>query len=110
MADEKIQNLAGKIALLLQNEEKRSDNDLRSTLEKINDRLNRIESQLTFQNSKPETQISKPVTFHSSQEQFLNLEELAEEVFNSMQTEKACPYEPTGKPCGHCAMCNSRGF
>lgn len=110
MSDEKTQNLAEKIALLLQNEEKRSDGDLRLTLEKINKRLDNIESQLIFQNSKPETQFSKPKTLHSSQEQFLNLEELAEEVFNSVQTEKACPYEPTGKPCDHCAMCNSRGF
>jgi hypothetical protein len=44
-------------------------------------------------------------------EKFLNLEEaIADEIINNLQNEKACPFEPAGKPCDNCAMCNSRGF
>ena len=109
MTDENTQKLAEQIAQLLQANEKGSDdNFLRSSLEKINQRLDTIESQIASQN--PKSQIPNPKSNHASQDKFLNLEELADEIINSMQTEKACPYEPTGKPCDHCAMCNSRGF
>lgn len=109
MENQNTQNLAKKIALLLQGKEKGSeDSFLRSNLEKINQRLDKIEFDLALQNPKSKTQ--NPKSNHPSQEKFTNLEELADEIINSMQNEKACPYEPTGKPCDHCAMCNSRGF
>ena len=108
MNQEKAGNIAEKIALLLQENENGSGDDLRASLEKINRRLDVIESQISFQNSKSQT--PNPKSFHPSQEKFSNLEELAVEIINSMQNEKACPYEPTGKPCDHCAMCSSRGF
>jgi DNA repair ATPase RecN len=112
MSDLNTQKLAERIALLLQESEpKKSDNDfsiLKSTLEKINQRLDKIETQISTQN--PQSQILNPKSNHSSLDKFHNLEELADEIINSMQNEKACPYEPTGKPCDHCAMCNSRGF
>jgi tRNA splicing endonuclease len=104
--NQNAQNLAERIAVLLQ--EKGSDDFLRSSLERINQRLDIIESNLVFQNSK--SQIQNPKSNHSSQEKFANLEELADEIINGLANEKACPYEPTGKPCDHCAMCNSRGF
>ena len=101
--------LAAKIARLLQTETSGADlNSVHLSLEKLNQRLDRIESQIAFQN--PNSQIQSPKSFHSSQEKFTNLEELADEIISGLQTEKACPYEPTGKPCDHCAMCNSRGF
>lgn len=85
-----------------------SDGDLlRASLEKINQRLDKIEAQLDFQNPKPKTQSPKP--FHFSQEKFKSLEEIADEIISDLE-EKACPYEPTAKPCDHCAMCSSRGF
>ncbi len=109
MENENIQTLAEKIARLLQTETQSADiYSLRSSLEKINHRLDRIESQIAFQN--PESQIPNPKSNHSSQEKFTNLEELADQLINNSTTEKACPYEPTGKPCDYCAMCSSRGF
>ncbi|MDQ3133071.1 MAG: hypothetical protein M3Q99_20255 [Acidobacteriota bacterium] len=109
MESQNAQNLAEKIASLLQENEKQSgDSFLRSSLETINLRLDKIEHNLTFQN--PKSKIQNPKSNHPSQEKFSNLEELADEIINSMQNEKACPYEPAGKPCDHCAMCNSRGF
>ena len=109
MDNQHTENLAEKIAQLLQTETQNSDShSLQSILEKINQRLDRIESQVAFQNPKPQILNSK--SNHPSQEKFTNLEELADQVINNLQNEKACPYEPTGKPCDHCAMCNSRGF
>ena len=110
MNEEKAKSIAEKIALLLQKNENGSGDDLRASLEKINQRLDKIESQLSFQNLNPQSAIRNPQSTHPSQEKFANLEELADEIINSMQNEKACPYEPTGKPCDHCAMCSSRGF
>lgn len=109
MENGNTQILAEKIARLLQTETSGADfNSVQLSLEKLNQRLDRIESQLAFQNPKSQTPNLK--SFHSSQEKFTNLEELADEIINGSQMEKACPYEPTGKPCDHCAMCNSRGF
>ena len=109
MENQNAQNLADKIARLLQTETQNADsNSLQASLEKINQRLDSIESQLAFQNTQPA--ILNLKSNHSSQEKFTNLKELAEEVINGLQNEKVCPYEPTGKPCDHCAMCNSRGF
>ncbi|MEP7037029.1 MAG: hypothetical protein ABI891_01690 [Acidobacteriota bacterium] len=108
MENQNINNLAEKIAFLLQTEMQSADNSVQSSLEKINQRLDDIELQIASQNSKLELQSSKPL--HLSQEKFTNLEELADEIIAGMETEKACPFEPTGKPCDHCAMCSSRGF
>lgn len=104
------QKLAERIAALLQENEKGSDDSafIRQSLERINQRLDKIESQISFQN--PQSQITNHKSFHVSQEKFENLEDLADQIISSMPTEKACPFEPTGKPCDHCAMCNSRGF
>ncbi len=111
MSDTKTNELAEKIAHLLQAGTQVVDfNSLQSRLEKIYQRLDRIESQVTFQNTNPQSAIRNPQSFHSSQEKFANLEELADEIINNSANEKACPYEPTGKLCDHCAMCSSRGF
>jgi len=110
MENRDTQKLAEKIAILLQENEKGSDGFLRESIENINQRLIRIESQIAFQDSNSKSQILNPKSNHPSQEKFLNLEELADEIVENLQSEKACPYEPTGKPCDHCAMCSSRGF
>jgi len=111
MSDNKANELAEKIARLLQTETLSADfYSLQSSLEKINQRLDQIESQISFQNTNPQSKLSNLQPFHSSQEKFGSLEELADEVINNLQNEKACPYEPAGKPCDHCAMCSSRGF
>lgn len=109
MNSENTQNLAEKIAALLQENEKGSDvGFLRASLEKINQRLDKIESQLVQTSQQPQAQ--NPKFVHISQEKFKSLEDLADEIIAGMQNEKACPYEPTPKPCDNCAMCNSRGF
>ena len=108
MTNQNTQNLAEQIAQLLQSNEKASDDFVRSSLEKINQRLQTIETQISSQN--PESQIPKTESLHASQEKFTNLEEFADEVIANLQNEKACPFEPTGKPCDNCSMCNSRGF
>lgn len=108
MTNGNTQNLAERIAQLLQENEKPGDDFLRTSLEKINQRLDRIETQM--QVPSPKFQVPSPKPIHYSQEKFKSLEELADEIIADLESEKACPYEPTAKPCDHCAMCNSRGF
>jgi hypothetical protein len=107
MNSENTQNLMEKIALLLQSEEKGSDDSvyLRQTLEKINSRLDNIESQL----SNPKSPIQNPKSLHPSQQKFNFIEELVDEIIVNQKIEKACLFE-TNKPCDNCSMCNSRGF
>jgi hypothetical protein len=103
------QKLAEQIAQLLENQNNTDDLKLlRASLEKINARLDKIESHISHQN--PASQIPNPKSFHPSQERFAGLEALADEIIANLQNEKACPYEPAGKPCDNCSMCSSRGF
>ena len=103
---EDTQKLAGRIASIL----KESDADdlalLRSSIEKINQRLDKIESHSVFQD--PLAPLRQ--TPHASQERFGVLEALTDEILEHYKNEKACAFEPNGKPCDHCAMCSSRGF
>ena len=109
MPDNPTNELAEKIARLLQSETQNADlNSLQASLEKTNQRLDQIEFQVALQN--PPSAIRHPQSFHPSQEKFDVAEIVGDEIINSVQTEKACPYYPTGKPCDHCAMCSSRGF
>ena len=50
-----------------------------------------------------------PVVQHPSQERF-GIGEAVSELVDFFEREKVCNVEPGGKPCDHCAMCNSRGF
>ena len=110
MTNENAQNLAEKIALLLQEETRANDFDsLRSSIEKISQRLANIENQIAGDNPKAKIQNQKSAN-HSSQEKFNVAEIIADGIIENLEKEKACPYEPTGKPCDHCSMCNSRGF
>ena len=74
-------------------------------LQKINQRLDSLES---ISNSKSE--ISNMQSIHPSQERFEIAEAIADAVFDGVHKEKACTFEPNGKPCDHCSMCSSRGF
>ncbi len=107
---EKIEarQLAEQIALLFRETEKRDDNFLRSSLEKINRRLDDIESKVALRNSKSEIQNLK--LNHPSGETFEIPEAISDEINTNYETEKPCPYEPTGKLCDHCSMCSSLGF
>lgn len=114
MINENTQKLAERIALLLQQENGEKPKDdfsaLQATLEKINQRLDKIETQIAIQNSNPQSQIPNPKSFHASQEKFAIAEAIVPEILEHFQKEKACTFEPNGKPCDHCAMCNTRGF
>jgi hypothetical protein len=104
--NQNVQQLAEKIALLLQSDEKQDDNTfLRQSLEKINSRLDKIESQL----SNPQSQIINHKSLHPSQEKFKIIEELVDEIIANQTGEKPCIFEEK-KPCDNCSMCNSRGF
>lgn len=47
---------------------------------------------------------------HPSQERFGIEEATVAELVEFFENEKKCSVDPSGKPCDHCAMCNSRGF
>ena len=47
---------------------------------------------------------------HPSQETFDVEEAAVSELVDFFEREKICELEPGGKPCNHCAMCNTRGF
>ncbi len=108
MENNKAQVLAGQIALLLRENENETDDYLRSALEKINLRLDNIESGFDFRN--PKTEAQNPKLIHPSRQKFAVLEAIADDISEYYETEKPCPYEPTGKPCDHCSMCSSLGF
>lgn len=109
ISEKNTQNLAEKIANLLQNESQNTEfSALQSSIEKINSRLESIENQLSSSNSKPETQNLK--LNHPSQQKYNVIEATAREVFENYKQEKTCTFEPNGKPCDHCSMCNSHGF
>ena len=98
--------LAEKIARLLESEAKTPDiASLFASIEKINRRLEKLET-----SSNPQSEIRNPQLSHPSLEKFDVAEAIADEIFAGLQKEKACTFEPNGKPCDHCAMCNSRGF
>ena len=75
-----------------------------AAIEKIIHRLDKLESAPAQREGKT------ALTFHPSLEKFGVAEAIADAIFEGVSKEKACSFEPNGKPCDHCAMCNSRGF
>ena len=101
------QQLSEKIARLLENNSSENDLDfLKNEIGKINGRLEKIENNLISQNLKSE--ILNPKSTHPSQNRFVEI--LADEIIEKITNEKACPYEPAGKPCDNCSMCSSLGY
>jgi hypothetical protein len=100
------QKLAERIARLLESEQQGGDlASVFASLEKINHRLDKLEA---FSN--PQSAIRNPQSVHPSQEKFAVLEAVADQIIEGLKTEKACTFEPNGRPCDHCSMCSSRGF
>jgi hypothetical protein len=98
--------LAEKIARILESDTRNMVlSELSDSIKKINERLTKIEASLN-----PQTQTANPKTTHPSLEKFGIAEAIADEIFAGIKKEKACTFEPNGKPCDHCSMCNSRGF
>jgi hypothetical protein len=107
MPQENYKNLAEKIARILESETKPVDfSSIQASIEKLSQRLDGIESRL-----EPSPPIHpSSLILHPSQERFAIAEAMADEIFAGIQKEKACTFEPNGKPCDHCSMCSSRGF
>lgn len=111
------QILAAKLlAQILASDEHRAPNshseDFSKVLTKLEDlsaRLVAIENRLEEKPQTSEIETANfikpvfPVFLHASKERFA-FEDAAEEK------EKACHFEPGGKPCDHCSMCSARGF
>ncbi len=98
--------IAERIARLLEAEQ--AGGDLASvfaSIEKLNHRLDKLEASVN-----PESAIRNPQLLHPSQEKFAVIEAVADRIVEGVKGEKACTFEPNGKPCDHCSMCNSRGF
>jgi hypothetical protein len=108
MPVDQTQKLAERIASILEAGEADDLTSLRSSIEKINQRLDRIESHSLFQD--PLAPLRSSQMPDASQERFTVLEAVADEILEHFKNEKACTFEPNGKPCDHCAMCSSRGF
>jgi len=75
-----------------------------ASLDKINHRLDKLESATLPRSEFDELQLA-----HPSQDRFEIAEAIADAIFAGTN-EKACTFEPNGKPCDHCSMCSSRGF
>ena len=74
---------------------------LAAAFERIEQRLENIERELSARTSRP-----IPV-IHASLDRFSVEETLAG---NGPSSEKACAFEPNDRPCDHCSLCSSRGF
>lgn len=109
MSNKETHNLAEKIANLLHNDSQDLElSSLQTSIEKLNQRLDTIESKLDTKTSN--AQISGLNSKHPSLHQYNVVEAIVDEVFGNLAEEKACTFEPNDKPCDHCSMCSSHGF
>ena len=106
MAERSTDELARKIATILESDPafSRASN---SSIEELAQRVEILEDRLkqSPSHSRPETG-----SLHPSQQKFDVAEAVADQIFDNYENEKACTFEPNGKPCDHCLMCNTRGF
>ena len=99
--------LAERIAKLLESEKQPGDlASVFATLENINHRLDKLESSY----SAPVYPLNISHSLHPSQEKFAVIEAVSDQIVGTIKKEKACTFEPNGRPCDHCSMCSSRGF
>lgn len=71
--------------------------------------LGRMSSMMGKDNPQP-ANFNPQTPSHASQERFGVEEATVKELVEFFESEKKCSVEPGGKPCDHCAMCNTRGF
>ncbi len=105
--EQTAKNLAEQIAALLKQNTGDGD-DLRLTLEKLNKRLDALESRIETRD--PQSEVVIPQSVHPSLQRFTSLGEIADVILDRINNQKECPYEPAGKTCDNCSMCSSRGF
>jgi hypothetical protein len=102
------QAIAKKIAELLDAERPTVDlSAIQASLDSINTRLEKLE---TVGSKNPQSAIRNPQSNHPSLDKLAIAEAITDQIFGGLGKEKACTFEPNGKPCDHCSMCNSRGF
>src|SRR5690348_3853943 len=102
------EELARKIAELLETERPANGlSAIKASIDSINSRLTKLES-LGFQI--PISAMLIQHYHHPSLDKLAIAEAIADQIFGCEGKEKACTFEPNGKPCDHCSMCNSRGF
>ena len=107
MENEKAAVLAEKIAKLIASESTLIDlSSIQKSLDQINQRLEKLESASEISHSA----LQIPQSVHPSQDRFAIAEAIVDSLFDADAKEKACTFEPNGKPCDHCSMCSSRGF
>jgi hypothetical protein len=107
MASTENQKLAEKLLRILESGSNNTDlASLFASIEKINHRLDKIESA----QSNSQTTVHLRRSNHPSLEKFNIAEAIADAVFDAKSKEKTCTFEPNGRPCDHCSMCSSRGF
>jgi hypothetical protein len=97
------QSLAERIAQLLEDERPSTDMAaLMSSIEEINARLAKLEA--------ADRPLPPLPAKHPSLDKFAIAEAIADQIIEGMNEQKACTFEPNGRPCDHCSMCSSRGF
>lgn len=102
-SDEKGKDLAERIAELIKRESGSSTIDeIHRSIDDLNLRIQRLELQ--------DPRATKTAPAHPSQDRFEIAEAIVDRLFEKQSGEKACVFEPRGKPCDHCSMCSSRGF
>lgn len=113
--EDKAKKVAERIAARLQTEESQSGgwDDLQNKLDRLYNELHAgpktAGAAAAF--AAPAGAKTPPAEIsHASQERFNINEAVVEELVEFFEKEKACSFEPDGKPCDHCAMCSSRGF
>ena len=107
MASTENQKLAEKLLRILESGTNNQDlASLFASIEKINHRLDKIESAYRPSN----IVLPDLVTNHPSLEKFNIAEAIADAVFDAKSKEKTCTFEPNDRSCDHCSMCSSRGF
>lgn len=103
----KNESLAAKIAQLLEIEHPAVDlSSIQASLDTIKARLDNLEASASI----PRSAVHISQSTHPSQDRFAIAEAIADEIFAGVNKEKACTFEPNGKPCDHCSMCSARGF
>ncbi|MEO7673110.1 MAG: hypothetical protein ABIU09_03410 [Pyrinomonadaceae bacterium] len=106
MENRNTQVSAAKTAAILENESYSVNlSSIQASIDKIHFRLDGLESKL-----QPSALGHLPSTKHPSIEHFSVIEAFADKIITGFDGEKACTFEPNGKPCDHCSMCSARGF
>jgi len=107
MHNEDAQTLANEIAAMISGSSAKMDlSSLQRSIDNIERRLSALETAIP----NPRYEIANVRRSHPSQDHFAIPEAIVDSLFERDAKEKACTFEPNGKPCDHCSMCNSRGF